>query len=65
MIAHTAPAQMLAQADLIRPSLAETHLEDVLAELRAATHFELRDGARLATFQASGTAAPRPPPARK
>jgi len=35
-IAHTVPQEMLAQADLIRPSLAETDLDEVLIALRAA-----------------------------
>lgn len=33
-IAHTAPEDLLSQADLIRPSLAATELDDVLAALR-------------------------------
>ena len=34
-IAHTAPAQMLARADLVRPSLAETELDEVLRLLES------------------------------
>ena len=36
-IAHTSAPEMLAQADLIRPSLAETDLDDVLSALRLHT----------------------------
>jgi beta-phosphoglucomutase len=34
-IAHTSPAQTLAKADLVRPSLAETDLDDVLRRLES------------------------------
>jgi hypothetical protein len=34
-IAHTSPAQSLTNADLVRPSLAQTDLDDVLQRLGA------------------------------